>query len=855
MNPSDANFARRASLSRPEMLLLLNTAIAANEYRYARQLALSWRSVYPGDLMVTFLLSKNAVREGKSSQALPALQKITELDPQFIEAYRLLNEIASPATADLKQIRTALALLDEKGNTSFPDTPWSKSLSESRRAADQKDLDRAEEHIHQSLVQNPDSPLPALVHLYIAEQRGDALSVQNLAQMYHERWQNCLQFSLYLADSLIKTGEDIQSVALLHQCASRDTAAQVPMRMWGKSFPYRSIWNLDMSIPNQISVPASVASSLGWNRLPDKTFSTPIETQTPTEQIPVEEIVSAPVPTQVPTATKNAPWDDPVAKESLRSVEAELDRLAKRMKRPAVSHADGRFPVFVVMSTRQGLTTQYGPQTAQVLIDEMSRLVQLTRSKPGWGSLLFLPDDPSSIADLGVKSVPFNDAWKLKLSLADLDTALSKKGQMIGALFIVGGPKVVPYHHLPNPADDGDTDVASDNPYASRDENYFVPEWPVGRLPAPSGSDAGLLLKALRNICSDREKQHENQPWWMRLISIFWYLNRSTAKGLKSNFGYTAAVWKSSSEAVYQPIGDTRSLLVSPPVCTGELSGQKSISADLAYFNLHGIPDGAGWYGQRTAEDTTSVDYPVALTPQDISNNGRAPRIVFSEACYGANIENKTEEDAIALKFLNSGTSAMVGSTCIAYGTVTTPLIAADYLGNSFWKQIRAGVAAGIAFQQSKINLATEMTNRQGFLDGEDQKTLISFVLLGDPLAVIQSSSTAPKTVLREREHARIKTATILPATNEEEAAVLTPETLAKVKEVVNHYLPGLSDAELTLGVQHIVNGNVSSKIPTPSAKVVTLSKQIRVDRFTHQSVAHLTLNSEGKVVKIAVSR
>lgn len=867
MNPSDAKFARRASLSRSEMLLLLNTAIAAGEHRYARQLALSWLSVYPGDLMATYLLAKNAVGEGKLSQTLPAIKKVIEFDPQFIEAYRLWNEIADPSNPnEVAEIQTALALLDDKGKTEFPDTPWSKSLFESRLAVGQKDLDHAEEQIHQSLIQNTNSPLPALVHLYIAEQRNDPLSVQNLSQMYHERWKNCLQFNLYLADSLVKTGEDIQSVALLHQCASHDAGAQVPMRMWGKSFPYRSIWNFDMSIPNQISVPATVSSSLGWNRLTDGVIPNPTP-QISTAQsgksendalVQTEKFASA---CSAPSINKNAPWDDPVAKESLRSVEVELDRLAKRLKRTSVSHSDGRFPVFVVMSTRQGLNAQYGPQTTQVLLDEMNRLVHATRSKPGWGSLLFLPDDPVSTAELGVKPAPANDPWKLKLSIADLDNALSQKGQMIGALFIIGGPKVVPFHHLPNPADDADTEVPSDNPYASRDENYFIPEWPVGRLPGPSGSDAGMLLRALRNICSEREMQQASLSWWSRLVSIFWYFNRTTTKVLtngKSNLGYTAAVWKSSSQAVYQPIGDIRSLLVSPPTKTGELPGRKPISADLAYFNLHGVPDGAGWYGQRTAEDTTSVDYPVALTPQDISNSGKAPRMVFSEACYGANIENKTEEDAMALKFLNSGTSAMVGSTCIAYGAVTPPLIAGDYLGNSFWKQIRSGVTAGCAFQQAKINLAAEMTNRQGFLDGEDQKTLISFILFGDPLATINNSLIGQKIMLRDREHSEVKTVTTLPATTEEEATILTQDTLARVKDVVNHYLPGLNDAELTIGVQQLSNINATSpsaKMPKSTANVVTLSKQIRVDKYTHHCVAHLTLGAEGNVVKIAVSR
>ena len=71
---------------------------------------------------------------------------------------------------------------------------------------------------------------------------------------------------------------------------------------------------------------------------------------------------------------------------------------------------------------------------------------------------------------------------------------------MIGALLIVGGPEIVPFHRLPNPLDDPDIDVPSDNPYATRDENYFIPEWPVGRLPGGSDADPRLLVAALRRI-------------------------------------------------------------------------------------------------------------------------------------------------------------------------------------------------------------------------------------------------------------------------------------------------------------------------------------------------------------------
>ncbi len=148
------------------------------------------------------------------------------------------------------------------------------------------------------------------------------------------------------------------------------------------------------------------------------------------------------------------------------------------------------------------------------------------------------------------------------------------------------------------------------------------------------------------------------------------------------------------------------------------------------------MEDAPEWFGQRDpfTDPTDYVDFPVALRPEDIVNGGNAPYIVFTEACYGANVYGKNSETAICMKFLDSGSKAVIGSTKISYGSVTPPLIAADLLGKLFWDGLKQALPVGEALRQAKLKLATEMHRRQGYLDGEDQKTLISFVLYGDPL-------------------------------------------------------------------------------------------------------------------------
>jgi hypothetical protein len=317
----------------------------------------------------------------------------------------------------------------------------------------------------------------------------------------------------------------------------------------------------------------------------------------------------------------------------------------------------------------------------------------------------------------------------------------------------------------------------------------------------------------------------------------------------------------------------------------------------LAYFNLHGLAETAEWYGQRdpggspTNGQNTVEEYPVAVTPQDVRNSGHAPHVVFSEACYGANIINKALEEALAFKFIQSGTLAVVGSTCTAYGSIASPLIAADYLGHAFWNFVRQGVPAGESLRRAKIGLAQEMHARQGYLDGEDQKTLISFVLYGDPLAQpVKMTARMRKSLQRLLRHTPARSTQPPPTVcdrvhDELDAEHISQDTLNFVRTVVSQYLPGMQDADLQLSHEHLVcaesntffpethlSGERGGKKPAvpgmpgadsdvlPNRRVITLSKQVQVTHpraanLEHRHYARLTLDPEGRLVKLVVSR
>ena len=224
---------------------------------------------------------------------------------------------------------------------------------------------------------------------------------------------------------------------------------------------------------------------------------------------------------------------------------------------------------------------------------------------------------------------------------------------MIGALLIVGGDEVLPFHRLPNPADDLDETIISDSPYGTLDLNYFVPEWPVGRLPGEKGSDAGALLEQIRKAQRFHQESRQSQPGlakeWLNMFKRLF--ERLPFRKKYPSFGYTAAVWRRSSLAVFRPIGAPHTVVASPPVFSGKLNADRIIGSNLGYYNLHGLEDSASWYGQRDPlEQGNTPDYPVALTPDDLHRNGKSPKFIYSEACYGGHVFGKSEKESTRIK-------------------------------------------------------------------------------------------------------------------------------------------------------------------------------------------------------------
>ncbi len=301
-------------------------------------------------------------------------------------------------------------------------------------------------------------------------------------------------------------------------------------------------------------------------------------------------------------------------------------------------------------------------------------------------------------------SLKAKKAKKTARSIRQFISRIEKLWGEIHFLLLLGGDGVVPFFRLRNPCEDSDDVVMSDNPYASRDNDYAIPERACARI--PENRSAHFIVKQLKKY----------------------------SEHTRSSFGMTADIWKRTSMDVYRTVGNVDELKVSPPATTKTFKSTWLQKKRFLYFNLHGSKLSPHWYGQANGS------YPIAVAPRNVH---KASGVVATESCYGAYIIDKSNDDSLALTFLQEkGIVGFCGSTTIAYGPVAPPAGEADLLVKYFLEYAQKGLTLGESLRNAKVDFARKMLRRQGFLDDDDQKTLLQFVLYGDPTVRLEDQET-----------------------------------------------------------------------------------------------------------------
>lgn len=876
-------------IKRFPFVTMVKSALNVGQEQFARQACLSWLANFPGDLGVSLYYAKSLTKLNEIELAITILDKITSIDPEYVEALDYLASLSSD-TSDIKtQMKDILSYL--KGETDHSvSTQWVNSMKSAKEAFVQGNNETAEKFILDALTYNPFTSLPYFLHLQIVQKKNIPSLTNTLATIYSAKWPDTAQIKVLSALLQLEDGNESAAVEKLHWCAVHDSTGQVITKMLGEQHRFKPLWPEVLQIYLDIPVPAQVASQLGWNRLGDGVIiGNHILKDVPEESI-IKEISISDIEAE---ASQKSCYSDNITtndedsskamvdsttnsvqkmKSDLDEIQKQFDRIAKKVRKNTLSNTDTRFPIYVILSSRTALISKYGVNTMAVIDQLLKELSEKIQQCANWNSIVFFPDDPACTSAIGISPIINNDPWKVKLSLSDLDKQLNKHGEMIGALLIVGGNDIIPFHQLPNPTDDLDHYVLSDNPYATMDENYFLSQWPVGRIPDEKGSDAGFLIEQVRFLNNEygfKAKSKSFSPF-----NLFTFISELIANLLgrtelhvptNDSLGYSAEVWETTSALVYDTISSAKKLITCPPVTSKNITQTRQNAKKCGYYNLHGLQDGPDWYGQRDPlKNSNELDYPIAITPTQLGKGSSSAEVIFSEACYGAYTIDKSTEESMSLKFLSSGSRCVIGSTGIAYGSVVKPLIAADLLASEFWKQILGGISVGYALMRAKINLVHLMVKKQGYLDGEDQKTILSFILYGDPLATLIDLKSVAKPLSRAKTLPEIKVVNDFGQELTMQESGLSDEILSEVKSVVSKYLPGLQNGEYSVNSQQSYfkvpgSANKSSQTPEKENKdqhyVITLKKSISQDNISHPSFARMTLDRKGKIIKLALSR
>ena len=825
------------ALGRADFDKILHAGIKTAEFSFLENLLDLWFEKYPNDIVARYQLAMVKHLKTDDQAAAKILKELLVSDPEFLPAYELLVKLN--IQENKKALNSAIHVLTGRMEDIAGIYPWAVTLRAVRQGIRKKEYAHSEKLLRKIISNEQENLLAVIEHCRLSGLVDESKTLLQLTEIYHKRWPNCIQVDLWRAKALFESGKEADAVSLLHSCVGQDPSDLVADRMWGSGHEFSSLWPKLQTIDLTLQVPSSIAVSLKWNQLS-------------TGEIEGVKSASHRPGTHRPGATYN------------KSAGAEIP--ARKSSRKSGSPT----PVYVILSTRLGLEAKYGSKTTEVLIQKMEELAGVVKQKDNWQSMVFLPDDFSYTDEWGLTNITAVDPWKIKLALTDLDKALKEKSLMVGAVLIVGCHEVVPFHKLPNPTDDSDEEVLSDNPYATTSGNYLSPEWPVGRFPGEKGNDAGLVLEQLRHAIEFQKSTLTTSSFFSQAISIL--TGRTSPSSIfrdlikkPRDFGYSASVWRRSSMAAFRPIGTGSDLRVCPQFDSDTIDINNLMKAKCAYFNLHGMATTPEWYGQRDySEDDNGPDFPVAISAENLPNSTNNIDLVISEACYGGHIIDKTIDDSMALKLVSIGSQGMVASTCISYGSVYTPLIGADLFAFIMWKYTKDGSSFGEAFMQAKLGLIDVMTQRQGYLDGEDQKTLLSFVLYGDPLGYLEANIHMDKSATRGEKRVDIK------AISDQDGALtqaprISKETAANLNEMMATYLPSLDSASMKVRehqvrIAKVVQSSTKGEGKTGASEYalrtqVMYSQKTTIAHNVHEQFARVTLDEEGKVIKLAVSR
>jgi hypothetical protein len=348
----------------------------------------------------------------------------------------------------------------------------------------------------------------------------------------------------------------------------------------------------------------------------------------------------------------------------------------------------------------------------------------------------------------------------------------------------------------------------------------------VGRIPdLPASSDPSWLIS-----CLDVASQ--------------WKSRSASAYG--TDLFVCCAEWIGAGEECVDFIArPTNRLLGSPPTGDASKSIRTRHGARLHMIKCHGAPNDSFFYGQK------GPNYPDALKSTSLVKRTKPGTVVGAMCCFGASIFDPLDPTAahpsefpIPSIYLRQGAYGFFGSTCTAWVGVTS-MMCADWIVATALKSMLNGASLGRALLEGKQDFIRWTESQGNDLDAADEKTLLQFILLGDP-SVHPVAAAAP---------AGVVTASMLGATPTAAAAGARHDRRVmrhQLGEVLRARLPERSAAtrQVPPGVRAVARELFRR---SARGKPVRL-RRARVDRMERPAKPTLFASSTGGAVAVAAA-
>jgi len=390
------------------------------------------------------------------------------------------------------------------------------------------------------------------------------------------------------------------------------------------------------------------------------------------------------------------------------------------------------------VTVKSRLQRKYAPAYLQQINDKVKDWIGAD-DKRGIQTVHVHVDDTKEMGDLGVRPVSEEaTAKEIKRAIDDLWVS-DKLPATPHYLVLFGAEDIVPMFQIPNPSFDPngiDTDetVPSDNPYATPlafepldpTNSYLIPQRAIGRIPDmvsdPGKGDAAWLLAYLDTAIKweSQDKIVYKVPYAICTAEARFAGNEFMQKTFDDP-GLRPFICPTDSDAVDSP------------------TARDHLSAGLHIIKCHGNKRDPTFWGFSVLDQRTKEHPVAAITSATLTALLKPSAVVASMCCYGAQIFSPSDPNArsrgewpLASTYLRNGALGFVGSTMMAW-VGRSQMGAADWLVQGYLKNVLAGDSIGNAFLASKQDYRSHYSMKDDILAEEEEKTLIEYILLGDP--------------------------------------------------------------------------------------------------------------------------